>query len=265
MREVFVAGAAGTAFGKYLDRNLRSPAEEAVAVALADAGASAAEVEAAFFAHAGAGLITGQEMIRGQTALRGTGLLGIPIVNVENACASGSTAFHLAWMSVASGATEVAIAIGAEKMTHPNKQRTFAAFNGAVDQNEFAFDADGAAPSQSLFMDLDAGLSREYAERSSATPEDFAAIAVKSRSNAAHNPKAQYRDPVTIEEVPASRVIADPLRLLTCSPIGDGAAALVLASKPGLGRLGADPVAVLASRPMRSTWSSSTMPPPRPS
>lgn len=247
MRDVYVAGAAGTAFGKYLDRNLRSLAEEAVAAALADAGATAAEVEAVFFANAGAGLITGQEMIRGQSALRGTGLLGIPIINVENACASGSTAFNLAWMSVASGATEVAIAVGAEKMTHPDKRRTFAAFNGAVDQNEFAFDADGSQPSQSLFMDLYAGLSRDYAERSSASPEDFAAIAVKSRRNAAHNPKAQYRDPVTVQEVMASRVIADPLRLLTCSPIGDGAAALVLASERGLGRLEADPVEVLAS------------------
>ena len=136
MRDVLVAGAGMTAFGKFMDRSVRSLAEEATAEALADARAAPAEVEVAFFSNATAGVLTGQEMIRGQSALRHTGVLGVPIVNVENACASASSAFWLAWMSVASGTAEVALAVGAEKLTHPDKARSFAAIGTAVDLEE---------------------------------------------------------------------------------------------------------------------------------
>src|ERR1700746_3539309 len=98
-----------TAFGKFLERSTRSLTEEATAEALGDAGAVPGDVDMAFFGNAVGGLLTGQEMIRGQVALRHTGVLGIPIVNVENACASASSAFFLAWMAVASGAAEVAL------------------------------------------------------------------------------------------------------------------------------------------------------------
>lgn len=244
MREVYVAGAVSTAFGKVVERSLRSFAEEAVAAALSDAGAQPDDVEAVYFANAVAGLISGQESIRGQIALRHTGLLGLPVINVENACASSSTAFHLAVGAIAAGQLDVALVVGAEKMTHVDRTRTFGAFNGAVDREEFDLDA---APNQSLFMDLYAEMTREYAERSGATREDFAAVVVKSHANAAGNPTAQYRDPVTVEQVLSSRLISDPLTLLMCSPIGDGAAALLLASRTGLERLDADPVRVLAT------------------
>ncbi|PLS85876.1 MAG: thiolase, partial [Actinobacteria bacterium] len=112
MRQVVIAGAGMTRFGKFPDRSTRSLAEEAVSVALRDAGSRADEIEMVFFGNAASGLITGQEMIRGQAALRNTGLLGLPIVNVENACASASTAVHLAWLAVASGQVEVALAVG---------------------------------------------------------------------------------------------------------------------------------------------------------
>ncbi len=101
MRDVYVAGVGMTRFGKFPDSSVRSLAEEATARALADADLSAGEVEMALFSNATAGILHGQEMIRGQVALRHTGLLGIPIVNVENACASASSAFYLAWMAVA--------------------------------------------------------------------------------------------------------------------------------------------------------------------
>ena len=246
MRTVHVAGAAITTFGRFLDRGVRSLAEEAVAGALADAGAEPDAIEAVFFANAASGLITGQEMIRGQVALRDTGLLGVPLANVENACASGSTAFNLAWLAVASGSCDVAIAIGAEKLSHVDKAVSFAAFGGAVDQEDPAF-ADAAVPGRSLFMDIYAQMTRDYMQRFGATREHFAQIAVKSHRNAALNEKAQFRTPVTTDDVLASRMISDPLTLLMCSPIGDGAAALVLASDAGLARLDADPVRVLAS------------------
>jgi acetyl-CoA acetyltransferase len=252
LRDVVITGAAMTPFGKFPERGLKSLASEATGEALGDAGLQSADVEMAFFANALAGLITGQEMVRGQTALRETGLLGIPIFNVENACASGSSAFHLAWMAVASGQCEVALAIGAEKLVHPDKQRSFEALAAAVDlerrEDLDSFVYDGEAPgSGSLFMDIYALLARRYMERSGATERDFALVAVKNHRHGALNPNAQYRDEVTVEQVLESRLISGPLRLLMCSPIGDGAAALVLCSAERAARMNADPVRVRAT------------------
>ncbi len=131
-----VGGVGMTRFAKHLDRGIRSLAEEAVGDALKDAGITPRHVEAVFFSNAAAGLLTGQEMIRGQVALRNTGVLGVPLFNVENACASASSAFHLAWMSVASGMYDVVLAVGAEKMSHEDKSRAFRATTAAVDLEE---------------------------------------------------------------------------------------------------------------------------------
>src|SRR5438876_2704280 len=133
MRDVYIAGAGMTAFGKFMGSTVRSLAEEATAEALRDARATPGDIEMAFFSNATAGILTGQEMIRGQVALRNTGVLGVPIVNVENACASASSAFFLAHMAVASGQVDIALAIGSEKLTHPDKMRSFAAIGTAVD------------------------------------------------------------------------------------------------------------------------------------
>jgi acetyl-CoA acyltransferase len=255
MRDVHVIGVGVTPFGKYLDRSLPSLAHEATAAALADAKARAEDVASVFFANAAAGLITGQEMIRGQAALRETGLLGRPVVNVENACASGSTAFNLGWLSVASGQADIVLVVGAEKLAHHDKQRSFAAFVAAADQEVLrGGDSDLVDPdleraaSQSIFMDVYARLASRYMEHSGATAEDLAAVAVKAHDHGALNPLAQYRDRLTVEQVLGSRSVSGPLTLLMCSPVGDGAAALVLASEEGAARLGAaDPVTVLAT------------------
>ena len=246
MDEIYVAGVGMTSFGKHADRTLRSLTEEAVAEALADAGAAPDAVDQAFFSNAVAGLITGQACIPGQAALRHTGLLGIPIVNVENACASGSTAFGLARAALLSGQADVAIVVGAEKLSHPDKAVSFAAFEAGYDREEPPAAA-GAGGNGTVFMDIYAQMAREYMDRTGATEEDFAAVAVKAHDHGRLNAKAQYGDPLTTEAVLASRAIAGPLRLLMCSPIGDGAAALVLATGLGLERLDADPVRVLAA------------------
>lgn len=246
MNESWIGGAFTTPFGKFADRNVRSLAAEAVAGVLADAGAEADAVDVVFFANAAEGLLTGQECIRGQVALEGTGLQGLPIVNCENACAGGSTAFHLATTAVRAGSADVALAIGAEKLTNPDKARTFSAFNGGWDVERYG--GPGGDATQSAFMSVYAQMTREYMEGSGATPDDFAAISVKSHDNGARNPNAQYRDPLSNEQVLASRMIADPLRLLMCAPIGDGAAAVLVASAAGLKRLpDADPVRILAT------------------
>src|SRR4051794_5256787 len=202
-----------TTFGKHAERTLRSLTEEAVAEALADAGAAPDVVDHAFFSNAVASLITGQACIPGQSALRHTGLMGIPIVNVENACASGSTAFGLARATLASGAADVAIVVGAEKLTHPDKARSFAAFSSGYDQDEPPSAAQNGGAG-TVFMDIYAQMSREYMTRSGATEVDFAAVAVKAHAHGSLNDKAQYGDPITVDAVLESRLIADPLRLL---------------------------------------------------
>lgn len=255
MNDVVIAGAAMTPFGKTPQLGLRDLAGRAATDALADAGAAAEEVGMVFFANAAAGLITGQEMIRGQAALRDTALHGVPIVNIENACASSSSAAHLAAMAVASGQCEVAIAVGAEKMTHEDRQRPLAAIAAAIDLDRadelarsLASGNGGAAAvpgSGSLFMDIYAALARDYMERTGASERDFAEVAVKSHDHAALNPNAQYRERVTVDEVLESRRISGPLTLLMCSPIGDGAAAVVFSSPEWARRSGADAIRLL--------------------
>ncbi|HEV8624603.1 MAG TPA: thiolase family protein [Acidimicrobiia bacterium] len=279
MRDVYIAGVGMTAFGKFMDSSVRKLAEEATAEALRDAQAAPSDIEMAFFSNATAGILTGQEMIRGQVALRNTGVLGVPIVNVENACASASSAFFLAHMAVASGQVDIALAIGSEKLTHPDKMRSFAAIGTAVDLDNLAAarealtrtllgmgsaagpDAGSPLPvgaemvpekksdggGKSPFMDVYAGMTRHYMEQSGATPEDFARIAVKNQGNGKLNPKAQYGGDITVDEVLASRQISGPLTLLMCSPIGDGSAAVVLCSEEAARRLGAETVRVRAT------------------
>ena len=279
MRDVYIAGVGMTAFGKFMDSSVRKLAEEATAEALRDAQTGPSDVEMAFFSNATAGILTGQEMIRGHVALRNTGVLGVPIVNVENACASASSAFYLAHMAVASGQVDIALAIGSEKLTHPDKMRSFAAIGTAVDLDSLAAGRDAltrtllgtgstAGPDagsplpvgaevvpekksggggKSPFMDVYAGMTRHYMEQSGATPEDFARIAVKNQGNGKLNPKAQYGGDITVEEVLSSRQISGPLTLLMCSPIGDGAAAVVLCSEEAARRLGAETVRVRAT------------------
>jgi len=231
MQKVCVAGVGQTPFGKFLERGVRSLAEEALDVALKDAGIEAASIQTVFFANALSGLITGQESIRGQVALRHTGLMGTPIINIDNACASGSSAFKLAWLSVASGEVDVALAIGSEKLTHVDKAVTFSAYASGIDVEERDRMNRDVPAGHSVFMDIYAEKARRYMASSGATAEDFALVTVKSRQGGSLNPYAQFRDPITVEEVLAGRIIAEPLTLPMCSPIADGAAATILVSE----------------------------------
>jgi acetyl-CoA acetyltransferase len=212
-----------------------------------------------FHSNATAGILHGQEMIRGQAALRETGLLGLPIVNVENACASASTAFSLAVMAVRSGTVDVALAVGTEKLSHPDKIRSLTAIATAVDLDEdheaqamifnLLLGLDVELPgggSGSKFMDIYAERAKAYLERSGGTAHDLAVIAAKNQSNGALNPKAQYQRVVTVDDVLASREISAPLTLLMCSPIGDGSAAVVVCSRDYAQRLEAPAVGVEA-------------------
>jgi acetyl-CoA acetyltransferase len=242
MRDVYVAGIGMTRFAKQPERSLKDLTAEAVSAALKDAGATTDEVQASYYGNAVAGSMTGQEMLAGQFTLRPLGFGWIPIVNVENACASASTAFHLAWQAVAAGIHDVVLAVAAEKMTHPDKARSFAAIGGSVDVETAPVDLPAG---RSFLMDMYAQSALRYMADTGATREDLAAVVVKNQHNGALNPAAQYGGELTVDAVLNSREIVWPFTLQMCSPISDGAAAAVLVSAqaraPGPG------VSVLAS------------------
>lgn len=224
MTSAYIIGAGQTRCGRFPNATVASLAIEALDAALADARVTEERVEAIFFSNALSGLLTGQECIRGQVALRHSRYGGIPTVNVENACASGSSALHLACHAIDAGAYEAVAVVGSEKMSHADRRRPIVALAGAADVNLVA----DASEDHSVFMDSYAERARRRIEEQGWEPADFANVVVKNRRHAVHNPGAQFRQEMTVEEVLSSRMISEPLTLPMCSPIGDGAAALVV-------------------------------------
>ena len=228
MSPLHIIGAGETPCGRFAQETVASLAVSALDRALADAHVEPDRVGAIFFSNALSGLMTGQECVRGQVALRRSRYGGIPIVNVENACASGSTALHLACQAIDAGAYETVAVVGSEKMSHPDRRRPLQALAGAADIDML----DDTSADHSVFMDSYAERAQRRIEQQGWEPSDFAEVVVKNRAHAAGNPGAQYRQPMTVEQVLASRMISAPLTLPMCSPIGDGAAALVLNAGP---------------------------------
>ncbi len=256
MRTVFVIGVGMTQFARHHEQRLEDLAGAALAAALADAGCSAGDVQAAFYSGVTNGTLQGQFAVPGQVVFSKIGLEGIPVFNVENACASGSSAFHLAAQSVRAGSCDVALALGAEKMNVPDKAKTFAVFESGWDvarseENKRSLLALGAgievpAGSESekpysLFMAIYAAMCRQHMKRFGTTQRQIAAVAAKNHQHAVHNPRAQFRLALTVDEVLAAPPITYPLTLPMCSPISDGAAAAIVCSAEGLKRVGADP------------------------
>jgi acetyl-CoA acetyltransferase len=244
MRRVVVLGVGMTRFGKFPQKSLKDLIREAVSFALEHAGISKEKIEAAYVSNSMAGIMTGQESIRGQVWLSPLGIDKIPIFNVENACASASSAFHLGWLSVASGLYDCVLAVGAEKLFDKDKTKSFIALGTAVDIEKIdriaekvaeaglgeAF-AEGTGVNRSIFMDFYGALARFYMREFGLEPEHFGKISVKNHYNGSLNPHAQYRKPVTLEEVMNSPMVSYPLTRLMCAPISDGAAAAVIASE----------------------------------
>lgn len=202
----------------------------------------------------------GQRACRGQevlTPLAVEGLLpaGLPIINVEGGCASGSLAFHEAWKHVMAGIDEVAIAIGAEKMNDPSRPssevlESIGAAAGSLDPDsywapyhELAAELGttfGSGSGGSFAMDCYALWAKDHARAFGTTVEQIAAAAAKNHTNAVDNVRAQYRFPLTVEEVLADRPVSDPLTRAMCAPTGDAAAAVVLCSDSYLRRQPSD-------------------------
>ncbi|MGW5110644.1 thiolase family protein [Nocardia sp. NPDC004123] len=238
MNRVFIAGVGMTPFVSRTDRSIGSLAGAAAAEALRDAGIEVSELGRLYFGNGAAGLLTGQEMIRGQVALRRTPLAGIPLVNVENACASGSSAILGAFDAISAGRCDVALAVGVEKLSSEDKHRTFAAIRGATDVSDIDEDDASRELKSSALLDVYAEEAQTYMVEYGASVEDFAAVAVKNRTHGALNPRAQFTAPQTVEDVLAARMIVDPLTLPMCSPTTDGAAAVLLVSERYRARAG---------------------------
>lgn len=263
MTDVYLIGVGMSRFAAQRECSLVDLSRIALDEALADAGVARAAIQIALFGNATQGALEGQHAIRGQIVLRALGLPAIPVINVENACATGSTALHLAVQQVKSGAVEVALALGAEKMVIEDKARALALFDAGWDihhreQNiaELAggyFDTQALRMSandrrRSLFMDLYALMARHHMETYGTTQRHLAAVAHKNHFHSTLNPKAQYQQAFSVEEILAAPLIAAPLTLPMCAPLSDGAAAAIVASKKFLARHGRrDALKVLAS------------------
>jgi acetyl-CoA acyltransferase len=248
--KVSIIGIGMTKFAKSLDKTLGDLAAEAVQMALTDAGMEKEQIECVFSSNSVAGLITGQEAVRGQVALKGIGIAGIPIFNIDNACASGSSALHLARCYIEGGNADVVLVMGTEKMVHVDKAQTLRALESATDVSEIAqlresLGAGGA--NRSIFMDLYASKVRAYLERTGRDATVLARIAAKNHCNGALNPFSQYGLAHDVDAVLASRAIVDPLTLLMCAPFSDGAAAVILASPAWCSAHGMQGPRILAS------------------
>ncbi len=229
MREVAVIGAGLIPFGKYPEKTLADIAWPAVKHAIEDSGLKKSEIEAAYCGTALGGMMAGQRI------LKKLGITGLPIINIENACSSSSTAFREAYIAVAAGVYDAVLVIGVEKLTK---------FGGGT----LPLEKEDWEVAHGLVMPaLYAMRARRYMHEYGLTDDQLAMVSVKARKHGALNPDAQFRDPVTVEQVKNARPVADPMTLFHCCPSGDGAAAVVICSAEKARQHTANLVKVLGS------------------
>jgi benzoylsuccinyl-CoA thiolase BbsB subunit len=225
----FVAGVGMVPFRKWATRSLESLGREAVMVAIADAGVDKSSVNEVFCGSSYGGPLVGQRI------LRDLGMTGPAITNVENACSSGSSAIREGVAAIAMGRAETVLVIGVDKLS---------GFGG------------GTLPLESTDLDVGHGMvmpavyamrARQYMHKFGAEHKHLAMVTVKARQAAQTNEFAQYRTPVSVEDVLGSRMVADPLTLFMCCPTGDGAAAVVLTTAARMRQLGRPPLRIAAS------------------
>lgn len=212
-REVVIAGVGLHPFGRFPEKSMQEMARTAVLEAFEDAGMGYKDMQAAYFGH-----VYYEGMSVGEAALGQLGLTGIPVINVENACSSGSTGLWLAFWAVATGQFDIVLAFGAEKVPRGPVTVT------ANDSPERLIGADFMMASYAQMM-------RSYMDRHEAPVEAFAKVSVKAHKNASLNPYAHYNKVFSLQEVLDSRMIADPLTLYQCCPTSEGASAAVICAR----------------------------------
>ncbi|MGP0108159.1 MAG: thiolase family protein [Acidimicrobiales bacterium] len=230
-RTAHIVGTAITPMNRR-DRTAEDMAQQVVAEALADADVDAADVNLVVFGNATAGRLIDQGCIRGQTFLSRSGLRHAGIINVDNSCAGGSSALHMATLASLAG-TGTVLAVGVEKMWTGDRRATLAGIEDGVPLVDRTYLHETMEnPSGSVLMALNATWAISVMEERGATVEQFAATAVKARRHGSLNPDAQFQSEVTLEEVLESAPIVWPLTRLMCSSFTDGAAAVVLSAYP---------------------------------
>ena len=255
MTAVYIAGIAMTVFGRHLERPVRDLAREALDGAVRDANCRISDIGVAYYSGMTQGFLQGQFSIPGQVVFSKIGIEAIPIYNVENACASGSTAFHLAIQNLRAGNTDVALALGAEKMNIADKLRAFALFDAGwdvsrADENyqtlvkmgegvEVPPGSESDRP-YSNFMAIYAAFCRNHMKTYGTTQRQLAAVSAKNHGHSVHNPYSQIRKAFSVDDILAAAPITYPLTLPMCAPLSDGAAAAILCTEEGLKRIGAD-------------------------
>lgn len=229
MREVCVVGTGLIPFGKYPDKTLAEIGWPAVKQALLESELPPRSIDAVYCGSALGGMLSGQRV------MKSLGITGMPIINIENACSSSSSALAAAWTAIGSGQMDVAVVIGVEKLTK---------FGGGT----LPLEKEDWEVNQGMVMPaLYAMRAQRYMHEYGLTREQLADVSVKAHEHGALNPNAQIRKRVTREEVMASRPVADPFTLWHCCPTGDGAAALVLAAGDVARKTRSNPVRVEAS------------------
>lgn len=215
MKTAFIGGIGMTAFGRHQQRSLRDLGREACLQAMQDAGVGPAEIDAIYCGNA-LGLVLQGDSGIGQAIGWEVGVAGVPVFNLSNACASGSSALHQAWRDIAGGHHKTVLVVGAEKAAMPKGQVL------RVGAGEFE------TRLGDIFPGLFAMVAQQHMARYGTTLRQMALVSVKNHGNGCLNPHAQFNRPVTVDEVLAAPLIADPLTLFACCPNSDGAAALVL-------------------------------------
>ncbi|MFH1420575.1 MAG: thiolase domain-containing protein [Candidatus Aenigmatarchaeota archaeon] len=223
MKRIAIIGIGQTKFGEHWTRSLRDLSTEAGARALEDAGIGGKSIEALFIGNMSAGRFVEQEHL-GALAVDQAGLIPIPATRCEAACASGALAFKKALNAIASDEHGIVMAAGAEKMTDIAESNVTSTLMGAGDQ-------EWEASVGLTFAGLYALLAKVHMKTFGTTREQMALVSVNNHKNGVHNASAQFPFAITVEDVLNSSVIAEPLRMLDCSPISDGAAAIILASE----------------------------------
>jgi len=237
MRDVAIIGIGQTKVGEHWEKGLRHLALEALQAAMADAGVG--RVDALYVGNMLSGELAGQEHL-GALIADFAGMRGVEAVKVEAACGSGAAALRLGYVAIAGGMADVVLVVGVEKMTDTPGPDTTTAL-------AMAADADYEAAQGLSFVAINALLMRRYMHEHNYRKEDFAPFTINAHANAMNNPHAMFHVQVTPESYARARMIADPINLLDSSPVGDGAAAVVLAPAQWAHRFHHIPVRIAAS------------------
>ena len=231
MREVVIIGVGQTMFGKFADKTPQALGSQAVEQAIKDAGVNPKDIQVAYACRQVNGITTAQSI------LKGFGVTDIEMINVENACAGGSSAVRCLWKDIATGIYDIGIAVGADSMSTSHLAGKLLATREEDLNGHLGMTMPG----------MFGMVGRRLMETRGYTAEDLAYVSVKNHRNACLNPNAHYQKELTMEEVLNSRMIADPITLLQCCPQTDGAAALVMCSKDVAKKYTAKPVKIVAS------------------